>query len=527
MSLEENPIEESETIQTPVETETKQSKDRKSRKDKVKPLAKVVVRRLPPTMTEEELLKQIEPIPDHDYFYFVPADWSLGVNATCRAYINFCNQNDIFIFRDKFDGYVFVDKKGSEYPAIVEFAPFQGLPKGKSRKKDHKANTIESEPHFLAFLESLKDEETEGKSELKMEYSFQLKDDQKITSTPLLEYLANVRQERRDERKRKIEDKKRQREEEKQRKKNQLAKSMPKTIDEDAKENDDGIIVRTIKSRPLDRDRNKNADKEKNEKSEISRSEREKQRNKERQARRKEERERNRKDREKEKEEKKAAAAVNDKPDTELKDSKNDKDGAEKVKKYSESRRDRKKRNESGSKSTQSKTDHKESADAQADGQQSISTDDNKNNNTETKQQREQREQKERSISNLKNKDRPSLQIYQPGKRRTNSSSYPGDEASENRGATTPENESCSNQIGNSEKPASSSSKSGDSRKRTESKESSKNQSDDRKKPANEKRISRYSEKRNKAKEKRDLTDNPIVASDCNSNDGEKNNDFS
>lgn len=136
----------------------------------------MVVRRLPPTMTEEELLKQIEPIPDHDYFYFVPADWSLGVNATCRAYINFCNQNDIFIFRDKFDGYVFVDKRGSEYPAIVEFAPFQGLPKSKSRKKDHKANTIESEPHFLAFEESLKDEETEGKSELKMEYSFQLKD---------------------------------------------------------------------------------------------------------------------------------------------------------------------------------------------------------------------------------------------------------------------------------------------------------------------------------------------------------------
>lgn len=50
-----------------------------------------------------------------------------------------------------------------------------------------------------------------------------------------MEYLANVRQERRDERKRKIEDRKRQREEEKQRKKNQLAKSMPKTIEEDAK----------------------------------------------------------------------------------------------------------------------------------------------------------------------------------------------------------------------------------------------------------------------------------------------------
>lgn len=51
----------------------------------------------------------------------------------------------------------------------------------------------------------------------------------------MLEYLANVRQERRDERKRKIEDRKRHREEEKQRKKNQLVKSMPKTIDEDVK----------------------------------------------------------------------------------------------------------------------------------------------------------------------------------------------------------------------------------------------------------------------------------------------------
>lgn len=59
--------------------------------------------------------------------------------------------------------------------------------------------------------------------------------DQKITSTPLLEYLANVRQERRDERKRKTEDRKRQRDDEKQRKKNQLVKSMPKTIEEDAK----------------------------------------------------------------------------------------------------------------------------------------------------------------------------------------------------------------------------------------------------------------------------------------------------
>lgn len=127
-------------------------------------------------MAEDDFRKQIEPIPDHDYFYYVAADWSLGVNATCRAYINFCNQNDIFIFRDKFDGYVFVDARGSEYPAVVEFAPFQGLPKGKSRRKDQKVNTIENEQHYMDFLASIKDEDVDGRSEMKMEYSFQLKD---------------------------------------------------------------------------------------------------------------------------------------------------------------------------------------------------------------------------------------------------------------------------------------------------------------------------------------------------------------
>lgn len=49
----------------------------------------VVLRRLPPTMTEETLISSIQPIPDHDHMYFVPADWSLGVNATSRAYFSF------------------------------------------------------------------------------------------------------------------------------------------------------------------------------------------------------------------------------------------------------------------------------------------------------------------------------------------------------------------------------------------------------------------------------------------------------
>ncbi|KAG0710420.1 Regulator of nonsense transcripts 3A [Chionoecetes opilio] len=62
-------------------------------------------------MTEEEFLEAIMPLPEHDYFSFCPADNNLGPNAFTRAYINFRSSTDIFTFRDKFDGYVFVDQK--------------------------------------------------------------------------------------------------------------------------------------------------------------------------------------------------------------------------------------------------------------------------------------------------------------------------------------------------------------------------------------------------------------------------------
>lgn len=49
----------------------------------------VVIRRLPPTMTESTFLEQVQPLPDYDHMYYVSADWSLSVSASCRAYFNF------------------------------------------------------------------------------------------------------------------------------------------------------------------------------------------------------------------------------------------------------------------------------------------------------------------------------------------------------------------------------------------------------------------------------------------------------
>ncbi|XP_061437916.1 regulator of nonsense transcripts 3A-like [Lethenteron reissneri] len=73
--------------------------------------SKVVMRRLPPHLTSEQLLEQISPLPDHDYYYFVPADLSLRPHAFCRAYINFSSSEGVLEFRDRFDGYVFINEK--------------------------------------------------------------------------------------------------------------------------------------------------------------------------------------------------------------------------------------------------------------------------------------------------------------------------------------------------------------------------------------------------------------------------------
>lgn len=56
----------------PAETEAKQSDAKKKKQEG--PPTKVVLRRLPPMMTEEQLKLQLDPLPLLNYFAFVPAD---------------------------------------------------------------------------------------------------------------------------------------------------------------------------------------------------------------------------------------------------------------------------------------------------------------------------------------------------------------------------------------------------------------------------------------------------------------------
>ncbi|XP_070388087.1 regulator of nonsense transcripts 3B-like isoform X4 [Dermacentor albipictus] len=208
----------------------------KEKKDKSF-LTKVVIRRLPPTMTEDQFLEQISPVPESDYMYFVKGDLSLGPHAFSRAYINFVNQDEIFIFKEKFDDYIFVDEKGNEFPALVEYAPFQKIPKRRTRKKDPKCGTIEQDPEYIKFLESLEqpEEVTLPSIDTYIEEIEAREKEIKANNgclkvvTPLIEYLQQrkleklaaqkLREERREERKRREVEKKRLRDEEKRRRK--------------------------------------------------------------------------------------------------------------------------------------------------------------------------------------------------------------------------------------------------------------------------------------------------------------------
>ncbi|XP_062958514.1 regulator of nonsense transcripts 3A isoform X2 [Cynocephalus volans] len=199
----------------------------KPREDQRTAPSKVVVRRLPPGLSKEQLEEQLHPLPAHDYFELSAADTSLCPHLYSRAYVNFTNPGDVFPFRDRFDGHVFTDSKGVEYPAVVEFAPFQKTAKKKLKKKDAKTGSIEGDPEYKKFLETycMEEEKTSANPETLLG-EIEAKTRERIArrTTPLLEYVKNrklekqrIREEKREERRRRELEKKRSREEEKRR----------------------------------------------------------------------------------------------------------------------------------------------------------------------------------------------------------------------------------------------------------------------------------------------------------------------
>ncbi|KAF4789013.1 Regulator of nonsense transcripts 3B [Turdus rufiventris] len=271
-------------------------------KDKKETLSKVVIRRLPPSLTKEQLEEHLQPLPEHDYFEFFANDSSLYPHMFSRAYINFKNQEDIVLFRDRFDGYVFVDHKGDmsflsvcefagqEYAAIVEFAPFQKAAKKKSKKKDAKTGTIEDDPEYKKFLESYSadDEKLTSTPETLLE-EIEARNKELIAkkTTPLLNFLKNkqlLKKPEKDEKdlERKEKSKKLEKEtlrEEKNASSASAKRSDGETKEEKAKKSEDECVK---DYRDRDRDFDRDRDYERAQREKLRRQEEERRRQKER-----------------------------------------------------------------------------------------------------------------------------------------------------------------------------------------------------------------------------------------------------
>ncbi|KAK4337822.1 hypothetical protein RND71_042309 [Anisodus tanguticus] len=117
---------------------------------------KVVLRHLPPTLSQSMLLEHVDSrfAGRYNCFTFRPGNISLKHQSYSRAYIDFRNTEDVIEFAYFFDGHVFVNEKGTQFKTIVEYAPSQRVPKHWS-KKDAREGTILKDPAYLDFLEFL------------------------------------------------------------------------------------------------------------------------------------------------------------------------------------------------------------------------------------------------------------------------------------------------------------------------------------------------------------------------------------
>ncbi|XP_072969844.1 regulator of nonsense transcripts UPF3 [Typha angustifolia] len=117
---------------------------------------KVVLRHLPPSISQQALMEQIDGrfAGRYDWACFRPGRSSYKNQRYSRVYLNFRKPEDVVEFADFFNGHVFVNEKGTQFKALVEYAPSQRVPKS-SLKKDGREGTILKDPEFLEFLELL------------------------------------------------------------------------------------------------------------------------------------------------------------------------------------------------------------------------------------------------------------------------------------------------------------------------------------------------------------------------------------
>ncbi|KAH9781235.1 Regulator of nonsense transcripts UPF3 [Citrus sinensis] len=159
---------------------------------------KVVIRHLPPSLSQNDLLALFR---DHfndryNWFCFRPGKSSYKHQRYSRAYVELKKPAGVFEFAELLNGHVFVNEKGAQFKAIVEYAPSQRVPKPFSRK-DSREGTIFKDPDYLEFLKVIaKPAENLPSAEIQLERKeAELSGAPKETLvvTPLMEYVRQKR----------------------------------------------------------------------------------------------------------------------------------------------------------------------------------------------------------------------------------------------------------------------------------------------------------------------------------------------
>lgn len=117
---------------------------------------KVVLRHLPPTLSQAALKDQIDVrfAGRYNWFSFRPGRASHVNQPYSRAYIDFKRAEDVLDFAGAFDGHLFLNEKGTHFKTIVEYAPSQRVPKSWI-KKETREGAIFKDNEYLEFLDLL------------------------------------------------------------------------------------------------------------------------------------------------------------------------------------------------------------------------------------------------------------------------------------------------------------------------------------------------------------------------------------
>lgn len=172
---------------------------------------KVVVRRLPPLLTEEEFFKILcdEWKVGHgkvDWFSYWPGKSSQHPSRPSRpsrAYLHVIKKEDLLVLSQAVQNGVWEDAKESYndpvliLPPTVELSIHKKIPSDKKRL-DNRQGTIDQEPEFMAFLESLANPDAHKNTDAAGEPNAEESPakPEKVTTTPLVEYLKEKKAQR-------------------------------------------------------------------------------------------------------------------------------------------------------------------------------------------------------------------------------------------------------------------------------------------------------------------------------------------